>query len=694
MLTMLETSDPNPENLETTGMYLLQQIRDGDGQAVEAYIHTYFGRLFRLALGTSPEEQVVYKPVEAALIETVWQPLDGLDKMDLRIYLYRTTIQKLERLWTIKTSEPGIVGAIGRLDEADRWGYLLSEVVELSDDEVLEILDSNQDQIERHRKRAIALLGVEGFSPEAIESQFKDRTLPDAAAFTNFEQSLQGKLQLLLSEEQRRQKKRVITLEGVWALLGISILILGYVVFNSIEASALSSQQTPTPEGAEPTIPAFGPFPPTATPLPYEATQANGRSHSPEISQDGRFIVFVSEASNLVPGDSNGAADVFLFDRINERISLVSQGLGGLPADGASGGPSISADGRYIAFASRATNLVSARKNSCSAEGLVERPCFDVYLFDRESEEIIPVTQSAGISGNGDSGVNPWGVAPAEKTALSADGNVISYFSRAQNFGADPIYGGLYLYLVRDQEQIRVDNAFDGSAVNGSSFWPSLSQDGRLLAFATLASNLVSDDRNNFADVFVYDRLISATIRITAGPAGTGANGASVMPALSADGRWLAFRSEADDLVEGDFNNTADVFLHDLQAGVTRLVSANNQGSAGNQASSSPAVSAAGETTAFTSLAADLIERNVPGSWEVYLFDRPDNTLQRATLGWQGMPANGPSAAPQVSGDGLLVVFSSAANNLVEDDVNGVEDIFLYQKGTGLLQRINLPPVE
>lgn len=240
--------------------------------------------------------------------------------------------------------------------------------------------------MERCQKRAQALLGVEGYDSEAVKAYFQSKSEPlSETAIEADEQRLYLELSEALEQDRRRQKQRILTLEIVWAILGLTVLFLGFNMFTSFEAAAISSQETPLPETPGPTA-SPGAFLPTATPFPFESTQANGRSLAPAISQDGRYIVFVSEATNLAAGDTNAAADIFLYDRVGESISLVSQGLEGQPADGASGGASISADGRFIAFTSWATNLVMEPKRACAATADFERPCADVYLYDREEE--------------------------------------------------------------------------------------------------------------------------------------------------------------------------------------------------------------------------------------------------------------------------------------------------------------------
>ena len=225
----------------------------------------------------------------------------------------------------------------------------------------------------------------------------------------------------------------------------------------------------------------------------FVSNQADGESSSPAISADGRFVAFVSFATNLVPGDSNGRGDVFVRDRLTQTTERVSVDSAGTEGNSGSDGPSISANGRFVVFWSDATNLVRGDTNGVA----------DVFVRDRLTRTTERVSvDSAGNEGNGASGLH-----------------------------------------------------------SHSEY--SISADGRFVAFVSSATNLVPGDTNGAADVFVHDRLTRTTERVSVDSAGNEANSSSFDPVISADGRFVAFSSAATNLVPGDTNEQPDVFVRD-----------------------------------------------------------------------------------------------------------------------------------
>jgi Tol biopolymer transport system component len=272
--------------------------------------------------------------------------------------------------------------------------------------------------------------------------------------------------------------------------------------------------------------------------------QGNALSGGPGISADGRFVAFMSYATNLVPGDTNGKADVFVHDRqtkVTERVSIDSAGLEG---NGDSGGlPTLSADGRFVAFVSLASNLVAGDTNGT----------WDIFVRDRQSQTTQRVSvDSAGLQSNGNSG----------RPSISADGRTVEFLSDATNLVALDT-NGAYDDFVHDlvsgvTERASVDSA--GGEANGDTEWAQLSADGRFVAFSCLASNLVANDTNGVSDVFLRDRRTQTTTRASVADDGSQANGASLYASLSPDGRFVAFESSAKNLVPGDANFAPDVF--------------------------------------------------------------------------------------------------------------------------------------
>jgi Tol biopolymer transport system component len=229
-----------------------------------------------------------------------------------------------------------------------------------------------------------------------------------------------------------------------------------------------------------------------------------------------------------------------------------------------------------------------------------------------------------------------------------------------------------------------------GGEANAASQAPALSADGRFVAFASAASNLVTGDTNGVSDVFVHDAELETTSRVSVDSAGAAANGASVDPGISADGRFVVFSSTASNLVAGDSNAVADVFVHDRQSGSTTRLSLSTGGAQGDGASEQPAISADGGTVAFRSAATNLVGSDTNAVADVFVHDLSEGTTGRVSLDSAGGQADAASAAPAISEDGSTVAFDSAASNLVSGDTNGVRDVFVHDGVTGATDRISV----
>jgi Tol biopolymer transport system component len=272
--------------------------------------------------------------------------------------------------------------------------------------------------------------------------------------------------------------------------------------------------------------------------------EGNNWSYYPSISADGRFVAFSSDASNLVAGDGNGTSDVFVRDRATGKTRRVSVSSAGAEGNNASYDPSISADGRFVAFHSDASNLVAGDGNGTS----------DVFVRDRATGKTRRVSvSSAGAEGNGDS----------YASSISADGRFVAFHSNASNLVAGDGNGtsDIFVHDRATGKTRRVSVSSAGAQGNGASYNPSISADGRFVAFHSNASNLVAGDGNGTTDVFVHDRATGKTRRVSVSSAGAEGNGASYNPSISADGRFVAFESSASNLVAGDGNGTSDIFV-------------------------------------------------------------------------------------------------------------------------------------
>lgn len=386
--------------------------------------------------------------------------------------------------------------------------------------------------------------------------------------------------------------------------------------------------------------------------------QTDHVSQSAAMSTHGRYVAFISFASNLVPGDTNRAWDVFVRDRLAGTTQRVSVDSSGDQANDGSGGIAISADGRYVAFGSDASNLVpgdtndhldvfvhdriagTTRRVSVSSSG--EQIDFDssspaisahgryvafeahdvslsgVFVWDRRTE----TTQRVSVTSTGD---------PAEgvsnSPAISAHGRYVAFQSTASDLVPGDTNGQTDVF-VRDRATgttQRVSVTDSGAEVKNGSLagsGPVLSAHGRYVAFGSSASDLVPGDTNGEVDLFVRDRVAGTTQRVSIGNTGAQANARSDIPALSAHGRYVAFHSPASNLVPEDTNNSWDVFVRDRVAGTTQRVSISENGAQADGTSTLPALSAHGRYVAFTSNAPNLVPADTNATYDVFVRDR------------------------------------------------------------------------
>ena len=327
----------------------------------------------------------------------------------------------------------------------------------------------------------------------------------------------------------------------------------------------------------------------------------DGNSYDPSLNGDGTVVTFRSAATNLVANDTNGVDDVFIRDLESGTIERVSPGRG--QANHHSSSPVLSADGRYVAFTSFASNLVAGDVNS--------RP--DVFRFDRVTKAVSLASVGLGGYAADDASAAP---------AISADGNLVAFESRARNlvpsdtnewsdvFIRDMAGGGTTLVSITET----------GRAANNSSYAPSMSADGAVVAFESAATNLVAGDKGA-RDVFVRDRSAGTTTRIS-GLQGKSLDGASEAAAVSADGRFVVFQSANNYLSRADGNGTQDVVLFDRQSRAWELVSTTPTGVTADGASSFPALSRDGRTVVFESTAGNLMSEGGRARLGVYAASR------------------------------------------------------------------------
>lgn len=401
----------------------------------------------------------------------------------------------------------------------------------------------------------------------------------------------------------------------------------------------------------------------------------NGYSYSAVVSADGRFVVFTSDATDLVPGDTNGNVDVFIRDLTAGTTELISVNAAGTgPANGYSYEPAISADGRYVAFSSSATDLVTNDFNWQQ----------DVFVRDRTSgmTKLVSCNAAGTESGNGYS----W------EAKLSPDGRFVVFCSYASDLTATPDENYTCDVFLRDLisgTTRLISVSADGTrAGNGYSSSPSVSADGRYVVFASEASDLVTNDFNGRSDIFVHDTLTGVTTLVSVNAAGTASgNGESYNPVITPDGRFVAFESEASDIVTNATAGEWHVYVRDLVSGVTRLVSVDHTGTVGgNGESYNPSISADGRYVAFESCADNLVTNDSNRyTYDVFVRDMVAGTTLLISRNCAGAgSASDWSGSPQISADGRYVVFTSGAPDLVPGAYsNG--DVFMYDLQTHII---------
>src|SRR5262245_932242 len=397
--------------------------------------------------------------------------------------------------------------------------------------------------------------------------------------------------------------------------------------------------------------------------------QASGASSGAVLSASGRYVAFVSGATDLVPRDLNHERDVFVRDLRMSTTTRSNMSSTGLESNGPSEKPAISADGRIVAFPSSATNLVTGDHNGFQ----------DVFVRDRAAGTTTRVSEAVDGEANG----------PSLAALVSADGRVVAYSSDASNLVAGDRNANLDVFLTdpAGHGTRRVSTGAIGEPADRSEA-SSIDARGHVVAFRSYAPNLVLGDWNGIADVFVHDTDVAATERVNVSTDRVEADAATFRGMISGDGRFVGFRSRADDLVSGDTNDALDVFVHDRLTGATTRVSVASDGTQadssgfdhGTRASffmSRPFLSANGRYAAFTSRASNLVEGDRNGKADVFVHDLWSGRTIRVSLTVDGAEANGDSFVAGISGNGRVVAFTSLADDLVPGDTNGRRDVFV-----------------
>ena len=512
---------------------------------------------------------------------------------------------------------------------------------------------------------------------------------------------------------------------------------------------------------------------------------SNGDSYRADVSANGRFVVFQSAATNLVPGDTNGVSDIFVRDRQTETTFRVSVSTGGVQGNGASSSPVISDQGSYVAFISTATNLVAGDTNneedvflynletgattrvsvtnggaqsnggasdaainssgnriafSSTATNLVAgdtNAVTDVFLRDTQASTTILLSRStAGVIGNGLS----------RSPSINAAGDRVAFRSSATNLVTGDTNGldDVFRRSTADSTTVRASVSATGVQGNAQAVGASIHSFADIVAFSSTASNLVVGDTNAVSDVFQKNLGSGAITRMSVSSADVQGNGSSGSPAIGNDytvflsdannlvegdtnsvgdgfirssiisqtfrvtntgfdadtesfsysmsntGRYVAFSSRASNLVEGDTNVESDVFRLDLFSFHMTRVSEPNGGGQSNGFSSDPSITADGTYVAFTSEASNLVSGDTNGTSDIFVRNAQSNSLGRVSVSTAGAQGNGNSFAPVISADGRYVAFVSSSTNLVVGDTNARDDIFVRDRQTSQTFRVSV----
>ena len=434
--------------------------------------------------------------------------------------------------------------------------------------------------------------------------------------------------------------------------------------------------------------------------------QSTAAAGDPNISGNGRFVTFESTASDLVSGDTLGFEDIFLRDTClgvttsctpsTIRVSVDSSGA---EANGDSNRTGVTDDGRYVVFSSFATNLDSVTADTNGFE--------DVYLRDTciGATSCTPSTIRISVDTAGAQAIG----GESDHAFISDDGRFVAFRSLAANLVIGDTNSSADIFL-RDTcngatsctpSTIRVSvdssGAEAGPPFGADSDEPHISGTGRFIVFHSFADNLVTGDGNFTSDVFLRDTCIGAvsctpsTIRLSVDSSGTEGNGFSEEAFVSDDGRFASFDSFSTNLVTGDTNASADIFLRDTCIGATSCtpsttaISVSTGGTLSNADSFSGRISPTGRFVVYDSGADNLVPGDTNASFDIFIRDTCfgatscSPTTTRLSVDSSGVQANGFNEDPYISDDGRFVAFVSSASNLVSGDTNGTDDIFVAQ---------------
>lgn len=410
--------------------------------------------------------------------------------------------------------------------------------------------------------------------------------------------------------------------------------------------------------------------------------QANGDSGAASVSADAGRIAFRSTSSNLVPGDLNGFADIFYHEpatRITQLVSMggvvivvpIPAGVYGftlieqpIQADADSFEPEISGNGASIVYSSLASNITPFTP----AATTTIRNVYLSHLDGRRNERVSLGLAAADTDGD------------SVRPSISYDASKVAYESVATNLTVEGTGGTSQVYLwtaAVGNKLISVDAL--GGPGNGASRNARIAAGGGWIAFESDATDLRPlEDLDPITDIYVADLSTGALALASTSATGVKANAPCVDPSISADGRYVAFSSAASNLVPGDLNSASDIFVKDLVTGEVRRVSVTSDGVESDGNSIRPHLSSDGSMVVFESRASNLILFDLNGMDDAFAHELATAKTYRVSVRTFGEEATGgASIEPRLSGDGRFVVLNSDAVNLVDADTNSMRDVFI-----------------
>ncbi len=390
---------------------------------------------------------------------------------------------------------------------------------------------------------------------------------------------------------------------------------------------------------------------------------SNSTSYTSQLTADGSKVIFDSAAKNLVSGDTNLSRDVFLRDRTSGTTTRVSLKTGTVQLSFDCYVPDVSGDGALVTFESNGPFVTG------DANGQA-----DIFLRDVAAATTVRVSvDTNGGDPNDDS----------HDARISSDGMFVAFWSNASDLVGSDTNGRPDIF-VRDlangvTERVNLDSSGNPTTL-GDSYNCAISGDGRFIAFASDDKLLVANDKNKTRDIFVRDRLLATTVRVSIDSSGGEADGYSDRPSISDDGRFVAFMSGATNLDLADTNGEFDIYVHDRTTGKTAWASNDSKGGGGNDESDFPELSADGRFVVFQSYSIDLVEGDLNNYLDIFVADVVTGATYRESVSSVWDESNGFSQRASLSADGRLVSFTSNGDNLAPSDTNRREDIFVRER--------------